>query len=217
LRTIAWTQLIRTRPNEPPRLLVRGIHLHYQLQQYQQRRASSAPTWDLAYCDGAEVRGPAPINLLNQTILDPRSLNIMSVKEAGDRFPRLRGKLRSWEEVRSQLLSEAAPASREDVVHRALTLTQFLDALYAATEVFPVDLIDRPTSESAVDHEVEIWLRPRVDTDRESLSTALGLRPLLERLSPNERSFEPCTMAADHSRVHGISAHSRRRGQGYRG
>ncbi len=166
---------------EEPRLVLRGHRLIYALRQYRHPRPQAGPTWEFAFCEIVEPRAPAPVNLIKTIVLDPTSLDIMSVSEANERFPLLRGKLRSWDELRATLISEQKVRTREERIHRALTLTQFLDALFAAAEVFPVEVIHENTQTEADDGSSVLLVRPRLDVDREALSTALDLQPLAKR------------------------------------
>jgi hypothetical protein len=84
--------------------------------------------------------------------------------------------------LRGALAPEVKVHTKEEHIHRALTLTQFLDALYAAAEVFPVELVRHGDDRTAPDGSTVLLIRSRQDDDREALSTALNLRPLAQRL-----------------------------------
>jgi hypothetical protein len=166
---------------EEPRLVLRGHHLLYALRQYRYPRPHAVPSWEFAFCEIIEARSPAPVNLINSIPLDPTSLDVMSVSAGNERFPLLGGKRRSWEELRDNLTTEEKVQSREERVHRALTLTQFLDALFAAADVFPVEIIEGDDDNSSEDGSSMLRVRPRPDADREALSTALNLKPVARR------------------------------------
>jgi hypothetical protein len=166
---------------EESRLVLRGHQLLYALRQYRFPRPQALPTWEFAFCNSIEPRAPAPVNLVNSTVIDPAALDIMSTSEANGSFPLLRGKLRSWDELRGDLVSEEKIYAREERIHRALTLTQFLDALFAAAEVFPVEVLERSHETSAPDGSTVMEVRPRPDDDRHALSAALDLQPLARR------------------------------------
>jgi AAA domain len=174
-------QLRPWNPSAPPRLILRGLHLYYRLDEYRHRRSPDSPTWEFAYCDSVEGQAPAPVNVVGQAVLEPSSIEILGLAKASESFPRLRGHLRSWEEVRRACFPAPSIRSREERVHRALTLTQFLEALYAAAEIFPVDIEQIP-DEFPKDDEELLWLRPRAEPARDALSQALGLRPPSARL-----------------------------------
>jgi hypothetical protein len=161
------------------RLVLRGQYLHYRLREYVYPRSQTA-TWDFAYCDDVERITPAAVNVLGSAVLEASSIEIMGSREAADRFGRLRGKLHSWESWRKKFVAETAPISSEDRAHRALTLTQLLEALFAAAEVFPVEVL--PSAGPQEKGEFILRVRTRRDTDREHLSQALDLKSLPVRL-----------------------------------
>jgi hypothetical protein len=123
-----------------------------------------------------EVHTPAPVNILGQITLDAKSLEFMSIGSAADRFPRLRGKLSSWEQLHRTLVDKLIEPSREELVHRALTLTQFLETLYAAADVYPVEIVPSDSAMLTPEGDTILRLRIRSDSERTSLSKALGLR-----------------------------------------
>jgi hypothetical protein len=172
--------LIALRPwvaTDPPRLVLRGRHLNYQLREYRLPRQQAEATWDFAYCDGVDLHPPAHVNILGHLELNSNSLNLMPNSIAAKCLPRLRGKLTSWNELRRQLTIATAAPSRDQQVHRALTLTQFLDALYAAADVFPVQIMRQNEKADALDDDsVVLKLKTRRDSDRDALSNALGLK-----------------------------------------
>jgi hypothetical protein len=165
----------------PPRLVLRGLHLYYRLDEYRHPKEPNTSSWDFAYCDSVESHPPAPVNVIGQAALEPNTIELLGLAQASDSFPRLRGRLRSWEEVRQANFPLPSVRSREEQVHRALTLTQFLEALYGASEIFPVDVVEIPDDVPKGDSEI-LWLRPRREPDRDALSKALGLRPPSTRL-----------------------------------
>ena len=167
--------------SDEPRLVIRGRNLRYQLRQYVHPRPNAAPTWEFAYCDSVEANAPAPINVLGQLTLDAKSLECMPINSAADRFPRLRGRISSWERLHQALIGQIAALSKEEIVHRALTLTQFLEVLYAATDVFPVEIVPTANTTTA-DGDIVLGIRARPDPDRASLSEALGLKSPAIRL-----------------------------------
>lgn len=110
------------------RFLLRGRNLHYSLQEFRPQKGGSA-TWEFAYCEGAEKFAPAQPHIIGYRVLEPSSLEILSLRSAYEQFPRARGKLRSWEEWKRDFLAEAAPQSPQQITHKALTLIQLLEAL----------------------------------------------------------------------------------------
>ncbi|MCP1469598.1 hypothetical protein J3E64_001280 [Sphingobium sp. OAS761] len=163
------------------RLVLRGHRLCYSLKPYQVNREAS-PSWDFALCESVERDAPVPYNLLGQQPVPVETLELMTQREARERFPRLRGKLRSWDEMRRRFARLASSVSEEDLTHRAFVLTQFLETLLAATDVFPVDVVKEPARLADADDQLRLKVRTRVESERDALSDALGLRRPAVRL-----------------------------------
>lgn len=169
---------IKYNESDDVHLAVRGRNLLYRLDEFKIPRSTTS-TWDFAYCERVHDKGPAPVNLLGQRLLAPEALEVLLLRDASDRFPRLRGKLSSWEEYRLEFELESMPLSQEQTTHQALTLLQLLEALYAAADGFAVELRPVPPDATTGLDESGGWLcvRPRFDTEREALSEALELQP----------------------------------------
>jgi AAA domain len=167
---------------EQPRLLLRGHQLIYALRPYRHPRPQAVPSWEFAYCEVIEPRAPAPVNLLGSVAVDSASIEILSTSSANERFPLLRGKLRQWGELRQKLDSQQKNQSPQELFHRALTLTQFLEALIAAAEVYPVEIVRGAKTQFEETGASQLILRSRVDEDRQKLSSELNLKPLPVRL-----------------------------------
>ena len=157
------------------RLALQGIKLVYRLSPFLPHRREAIPTWEFAYCDGCERRGPARKNVLGGITLDPNSLNILNFRDARQRFSRLRGRLRSWEMMRKEFEAATAVPERGKRLRQALALTQFLEALYAAADVFPVEVVG--TEYETKDDMAVLRVRVRAETERDDLSVALGVKP----------------------------------------
>jgi len=164
---------------DEPRLVLRGLNLAYSLRPFQSR-AESIPSWEFAYCEAAEKFAPAPVNVLVQHPISAEGLELMTLREGRERFPRLRGKARDWSDFRRQFEQEVPERTPERELLGAFLLTQFLETLFAAAEVFPVELVPVPASEPR--EESIVRLRSRKDLERENLSSALGLRAPTLRL-----------------------------------
>lgn len=173
---------IKYRESTDISLAIRGRNLLYRLEEFKVPRSTTS-TWDFAYCERVHDKGPAPVNLLGQRLLTSESLEVLALREANERFPRLRGKLSSWEEYRTEFERESMPLSPEQTAHRALTLLQLVEALYAAADGFAVELRPVPSDEANGLDESGEWLcvRPRIDPEREALSKALELQAPVDR------------------------------------
>lgn len=165
---------IKLHQNESFRLVLQGKNLLYSLDAYLHQPTDAIPTWELAYCDHAELRGPASINVLGNVELQPSSLGVIDFIDARKRFGRMRGKIQSWQTLRREFELQKAPLDRGRKLHQALALTQFLEALYAAADAFPVEVLE---SDGEVQEDMyTLKVKSRSDTERETLSEAIGMK-----------------------------------------
>lgn len=168
--------LISVKADEPTnfRLVIQGTNLLYRLNSYLPSRTRATPTWEFAYCDSTEIQGPARVNVLGTIQLQANSLDVMDATEARSRFARMRGKTLSWETLRREFEAKKIVLGRDKRFHQALALTQYLEALYAAAEAFPVEvltLVDETSDDTNV-----LEIRVRADAGREALSAAVGIK-----------------------------------------
>ena len=162
------------------RLVVCGHTLTYSLSKFVHRVQQSEGSWDLAYCERSENKNPAPRNVISEELLPSGSIEVISHRYANKEFPRLRGKLRSWQSMVDHLSIKKSATDFSMGVIEALSLISYVDAVFAAADSFPVDV-----EEIRDDHSEDLFsirVRVRVDTDREALSEALGLKSLSDRL-----------------------------------
>lgn len=156
------------------RLLLRGKRLIYNLNPYIHPRPGSLPTWELAYSDGTKKNDPATINLVGKEALPSSSIEVLTAGDAADRFGRIRGKQMSWAALRAKFESELKRQTPEKKFHKALALTQFLEALFAAADAYPVEIVKiEPAQHEDMLH---ITIQLRDDAERDALSTSLGLK-----------------------------------------
>lgn len=168
-------------PGQPAvRLLLQGHNLSYWINEYRHPRPNATASWEFAYCDSTARQLPAPSNVKARRSLDATALECLTVPEAADKYPRVRGRVRTWDELRRTLDTKTRASVPEDEIHRALVLTLFLDALYGAAEVFPVEV--GPSFDAPGGDGVMLQIQPRLDQEREDLAKALGLRSPATRL-----------------------------------
>lgn len=175
--------LIGVRYKDTPdmRLLLQGRSLLYRLQEF---RTSAASSWEIAYSETDAPVAPAPVNVVGQLALQPATLEVIALSEAYTRFPRIRGKVQSWDELAKSFERDVTEFSPEDSVHRALVLLQLIEALYAAADVFPVELAHLPmAADEQETDEFRLVIRPRHDPERQALAGVLGLKAPHERFS----------------------------------
>jgi hypothetical protein len=182
------------------RMVLRGRALHYRLQEYRAPNTTNS-TWEFAYSEAVDT-APPPAALVGQQLLAPETLEVLLLREAHDKFPRLRGRLSSWEDVQRTFEQESAPPTPEQVTHRALELLQLLEAIHGAANVFAVQLHALPPRLMDETDEGNQWLcvTLRKDAEREALSNELGLKPPGERfpkLINNENSASETWLLTD--------------------
>ncbi len=173
---------IRPGPNLPGfRLALRGHHLLYRLTEYRHPRQQGGASWEFAETNGFENKSPVAANLLGQQVLDPKSLELLSAAAASESYPRLRGKLSTWDDLRRSFEEETEPMTPEARFRRALSLSQLLEMAFAAADTFPVQIAG---SAENVNDEGGLLLRLKLrnDPERKSLSKALQLKAPADRL-----------------------------------
>ncbi|MHB8698689.1 MAG: AAA domain-containing protein [Sulfuricaulis sp.] len=161
------------------KLVLRGERLTYELQDFHRGNGKSkTPSkWELAYCASVRPQAPPMGVIIKQIPLSSRALTFMRLADAKDKTYRLRGRVTSWSILRQQLSAAADTPASERLLIKSLVLTQMLEYLFAASDVFPVSV-----SEDVDDNELEgetrirIAVRPRQDVDRDDLSKALELK-----------------------------------------
>jgi len=173
-------QAVQLQGQPTRRLLLQGHQLSYWVGQYRYPRANAAPSWEFAFSDSVAPRLPAPSNVKAKLSLEASSLELLTAAEAAEKYPRVRGRVRTWDKIQKSFDAEIKEPSSEDDLHRALALTLFLDALFSAADVFPVEIGTAPDAPGG--DGVMLQLRPRFDEDREELAKALGLRSPAARL-----------------------------------
>lgn len=161
-------------------LFLRGRQLVYHLSAYRMPRAVTAD-WEFAICHAATPAEVWKGKVSAATALLPGSLDALNLREAGDRTPRLRGRVKSWEALRAQIIRDApAPLDREGRILLALTLLHTVELVLVSADVFPVSVVSKAAEFESNGPSVRLNLQP--DPDREQLSEVLGLRPMTDRL-----------------------------------
>ena len=162
------------------RLVVQGKYLIYSLNPFVPSHRGATPTWDFAHCNSCEDRSPAGVNIRGRFALEPSMLTVLPMQEARRRVSRSRGRVRSWETVSGQFDSTSIVPNRDDQFHRALALTQLLETLYAATDAFPVEVVEE--GEDALGDIMVLRVKCRDEPERDGLSDALGMVAPARRL-----------------------------------
>lgn len=161
------------------KLVLRGERLTYKLEDFHRGKGKTkTPSkWELAYCASVSLQAPPMGAIIKQVLLSGGALTFMRLADARDETHRLRGRVTSWAILRQQLSVSADTPAPERLLLKSLVLTQMLEYLFAASDVFPVsvseDIDDRDLEGEA---RVRIVVRPRQDVDRDELSKALELK-----------------------------------------
>ncbi|MEQ9420038.1 MAG: AAA domain-containing protein [Rhodospirillaceae bacterium] len=169
---------VKTETGDGFRLILEGSKLIYQINPYNHSNSSSSNTWEVAYTEECERKFPASVNIISQVELPTNSLEVMTNRDAKKRYGRLRGKLSSWESLRREFISQQPNRDRDAKLHQALALTQFLEALFAVADSFPVEIVSQENREDGS----LLMVKARSDADRDSLSVAIGMKPPALRL-----------------------------------
>lgn len=164
---------IRSDTAAEPRLAVQGRRLLYSITPYLPSHRGATPTWEFAHCTKCEARSPASVNVLGRVEIEPRSLEFVTSQEARSRYARSRGKVRSWDTVRREFQREASPPGRDQRFRQSLALSQLLEALYAAADAFPVEIVKGQAAER--EDMVLLHVRMREEIERDALAASLGM------------------------------------------
>lgn len=151
------------------RMALRGRNIIYRLRPYAAPQSREDPKWDFAQCDSTDDKNPTAGQLIGSHRFPPEAIEVLSSAEAGERFGRLRGKLTSWAALRQSFVAEAGETPPEENFRRGLVLTQFLEMLQAACDVFPVDV-----EPGLAGDDVRLAVRLRPDNGRDELTKIFG-------------------------------------------
>jgi hypothetical protein len=156
-----------------------GRSLTYRLAPYRQQGTTDAGTWEFAYCDRADVEAPIPAIVIGDTMIDSAALDVVRHREAGQSFPRRRGKVQRWEEYQRRTVQRELRKSDLDRMHQSFALLFVLEMAYAAADIFPVEVISK--SAEGEGHVVRVVSRK--DVARERLSDLLDLESPAKRFA----------------------------------
>lgn len=161
------------------KLVLRGEFLTYELRNFEWRKGKERTSshWDFAYCASAKPQLPPMGAIIKQVSLSGGALTFLRLADANQEHTRLRGRVMPWTVLRQQLDSVDRTPQRERLLFKSLVLTQVLEYLFAASDVFPVSVsedVDNGRFEGQV--KFRIAIRFRHDGDRTDLSKALELR-----------------------------------------
>ncbi|PUA17644.1 AAA domain-containing protein [Glaciimonas sp. PCH181] len=161
-------------------LVLRGQHLSYQLQDYTFGPEKTSSNWDAAACFRADLTMPLFFKIIKTMPLSFKAINLMTPSEMKANTHRIRERFTSWDELRKHLHPVTPSAGKEKLLRKSFALTQMLEYLFSASELFRVEIVKLPAN-FVIDqaHQNILAVRPRPDENRDRLSLALGLRDVL--------------------------------------
>lgn len=159
------------------KLVVRGERLTYYLDDFKRGKDRTPSNWELAYCVSANTQAPQAGSIIRRVPMSAGALTLVRLLDARDRKYRLRSRVTPWTILRHQLKAPADEPPPVKLLLKSLVLTQMLDYLFAASDVFPVSVSEYSGDRELEDEgRVRIAVRPRRDVGRDELSNALGLK-----------------------------------------
>jgi AAA domain len=158
-------------------MVLRGRRLSYHVSDYSHGPNRVPSNWALAFCNHARASTTAFQRVLSQLALEPDRLHVLSTEQMRTNYARLRTKGGSWAQLRDRLRPPAVSQSALDQHLKAFLLNQVLECLFAAAEEFPVEIVGQPANARNL-HPAKhhLFLRARVDSEREELSKIVGHR-----------------------------------------
>ncbi|MAS15228.1 AAA domain-containing protein (plasmid) [Nitratireductor rhodophyticola] len=166
-------QLIGLGEGAAPRYVLLGNSLTYRLLPYRRPNSQDAASWEFAFCDRVELDPPAKSQVIGETLIPTDALDIVKHTDAGQAFPRRRGKVQHWEDYIRRTTEKLTERSDLVRMHQSFALLLILEMAYAAADIFPIELVSKGVGETA-DQKV-IHVVSRNEGARASLSSLLGL------------------------------------------
>lgn len=155
--------------NQPfPHYAVTGRLLEYRVVQWELRNVR---TWDAGYCTSCE--GPWTASTERATPLGDRQIAVRTMIKVGRNLARIRTEGAAWDAVIPFEVDLEPLVERQRTVLEFFQLTNQLDAVLAAVQLWPVTVV----SSTHTDQRVSIEITPVPDADRNSLAQNLGLPP----------------------------------------
>ncbi len=165
------------------RIALRGGRLTYYLDDFRKTKDRIPSNWETAFCSSIGISAKASANPISSIPLSRTALALLPLSAVAR--SRSRAKVSSWQLLRDRLVPKIEISASNKVLHKSLVLSQMLDYVFAASDVFPVHVELLPMEAgSSGEGKVKIGIRPRRDDEREKLSKALALKdPTATRLA----------------------------------
>jgi len=146
-----------------PRCALLGRLLTYRLAPYRQPGSTDAGNWEFAYCERADGDAPAQTAVAGDTMLDTGSLDILRNSEAGQAFPRRRGKVQRWDDYFRRTVPPELRKTDSDRMHQSFALLLVLEMAYAAADIFPVEIVSKVAPGDSDQHVIQLVSRNDAD------------------------------------------------------
>lgn len=161
------------------RLVLRGRHLSYRLDDFERRGVKS--NWEFAFCNACDTVSDYGRRSLGRIELNSQIVLPTLLTDALDLFPRMRGRVASWDALRRDLSSKGSGGNISERFLNALALVQVIELLFAVAEIYPVTIVSSKRVPGDSDDDFRLRVTARFDIDRDELSKSLGIRPPHER------------------------------------
>ncbi|MGF6875871.1 hypothetical protein OKW35_005343 [Paraburkholderia sp. MM5477-R1] len=156
------------------RLAIRGELLTYYLEDFKRTRDLIPSDWEVAYCASVGITRNSSANPVNSLSVVGNAIQLTALSKSSTMF-RSRPRGTSWKTLRAQLKPIRENDRRESRLYKALALAQMVDYAFAASDVFPVKLINHTEIDND-EGRYRIQVEARADEDKTRLSDALELR-----------------------------------------
>ncbi len=130
--------------------------------------------WDFAVCDGATVRG-GPLGEFDEHALQQPIVVVRGDREARELRARLGPDVLDWSAFAPNRSGEL---DRVTMVCRALILTQLLEAMIKALEVYPIEVLSFETK----DRRRYVTVRGQPNSERDRVAARIGMKETADAL-----------------------------------
>lgn len=156
------------------KMVLQGSKLTYYLEDAVVGAERTPTGWRAASCDMADSGGPQANHVIRDIYVNGVDIEVSSAVGFARRYRTNHSTLSSWEGLREQLSQSNERDDIESLV-RALWMAHLVECLFASSDAFPVEVVDRSQVVGQAGGGASVLIRARSDKDRETLSSALLL------------------------------------------
>ncbi|TPM02122.1 AAA domain-containing protein [Mesorhizobium sp. B2-3-10] len=168
-RDLSSAPRITARSQPAPHYIVSGKLLDYHVTQWTGRQTEK--TWDAGYC--ARIANPRTDPTDKSATLEDRVIAVRTMRQIGDNLKRIRSEGIAWDSACPFDKIVEPLDERQQSVFEFFHLSNQLDALLAAAQLWPVQVVSVQRSGDRIDLNVT----PVSDPDRNALAQNLDLSP----------------------------------------